>query len=55
MQHKRASVELLDRELAAKIIQKEVRKYLKFIGFYQARQLDSNAIDTSHEPINLFI
>ena len=45
------SAQGLDRDLAAKIIQKEVRKYLKVIGFYQARQIHS----PDREPINFFI
>lgn len=45
------SAQVLDRDLAAKIIQKEVRKYLKGIGFYRARQIAS----PEREPISLYI
>jgi hypothetical protein len=49
---------------AAKIIQKEVRKFLSSLGFYEARQIEDQADDqnsprlTSHnnsQQINLFI
>jgi len=41
-----------DRDLAAKVIQTEVRKYLKSIGFYHARQVDSPAREAQ---VSLFI